>query len=163
MDSDSYAKALGKLIANLQGLEYMLRCYLYMASDGKHDPFPYGKALDAYEIGDIVPENAFSCYDSLKELVVRYNNRLANSPQFQIDPGVVELRDALAHGRIASDTLEGDYVLVKTGKGSKKGSLLVTHRQTLTAKWLEEQTKFVAAEVKKVAATPEMSSNVSFG
>ncbi len=100
MSFEEYASLIGKVVANLQALEFLLRAFLYAKGDPPHSAFPPGKAVDDLKVGDWAPENAMTCYDSLGDLIDRYN-KIAPAAR-RVDPTIVELRDALAHGRVSA-------------------------------------------------------------
>jgi hypothetical protein len=66
-----------------------------------------------------------------------------------VDPGVVELRDAIAHGRVSAAIEDDDLLLLKFAKPSENRTT-VTFAQRLTSAWLREQIGRVAAELRKV-------------
>src|SRR5216117_3606119 len=99
MDLEEHARLVGRLVGNLDSLEFALRAYLYEKADPPHTPLPAGHTLDSLKIGDAVPINAMTDYSSLGELIDRYNRLVErSSPGLQVDRSLVSLRDALAHG-----------------------------------------------------------------
>jgi len=145
---DEYVVRLGKLVANLHSLEYLLRMFLYSRIDQPHTPFPPGESLEIYKIGNRVPLNAISSFDTLNQLIVRYNNHVDSAHKVGI--WVVDLRDALAHGRVASDTPFGPYTLVKANKPDNSKLVEITYSQVLTLEWLKIQVHGVRDEMLKV-------------
>lgn len=151
MDSQEYAALLGQVIVNLQALEYLLRAFLYANADPSHSPLPPGKTPESYVVGEEVPVNALTDYDSLSRLISRYNRAVrASHRHLLLDPSVVELRDALAHGRVSADHPGDNPVLVKFQKPSG-GRTKVAYSQKLTRGWMKAQVKLALGECKKVA------------
>jgi hypothetical protein len=54
-------------------------------------------------VGDQIAEDAFTNWDITGKLVEKYNNRIGPVDRsLCIDDSVIELRDALAHGRVSA-------------------------------------------------------------
>ena len=142
---------LGKLISNLLSLEFVLRAFLYEHSDPPHNPLPRGLSLNVLKIGDVVPENAMTDFSSLGHLINRYNDVISRRhPNLAVDRTIVELRDALAHGRVSSTDAASDPFLLKFERpGGCKTR--VTYSQQLTQEWLREQCNWVREEATKVS------------
>ena len=151
VEPDEYATLVGKVVINLQSLEFVLRGFLYECGDPPHNPLPQGADLNSYRRGDVVPLNAMTCYDSLGDLIKRYNTRVAAAhPEWVVDPTIVELRDALAHGRISANDPSADMFLLKFG-GAPGDTMRVTYAQQVTREWLKSQVRTVLVEVQKTA------------
>lgn len=139
-------------MANLLGLEFAIRAYLYAKAAHPHEGMENGKQLYQYAVGEQIPENAMTCYDSLKTLIDRYN-KLAPLER-RVDPGIVDLRDVFAHGRLAGVASSDNFSLMKTKK--EKEILAVSFSQELTEAWLIDQVRRTRAESNKVTANPEI-------
>jgi hypothetical protein len=81
---EEHAQLLGRIVANLQSLEFALRAYLYNNAVPPHEPFLAGMSLDSLRLGDVVNINAFTDYSSLESLIERYN-RLVFSRKLPTD------------------------------------------------------------------------------
>jgi hypothetical protein len=149
MDLAKYATLTGRLLVSFQCLEFALRAFLYGRGDPPHEPLPPGIDLNTVNFGDIVPENAMTRWDSLTHLIKRYN-RSINDPQFAVDLSLVELRDALAHGRIAASFSGPNLTLIKFTR-PYAGRVEVGYREELTQEWLASQIQRVLAACEKVA------------
>lgn len=73
VDLHEHARLLGRLVANLQSLEFVLRAHLYAQSSAPHVPFAAGQSLDSLNVDEVVGENALTDYSSLGQLIDRYN------------------------------------------------------------------------------------------
>jgi len=78
---DDYFLALGKVVSNLQSLELIIRLFLHNADPRRYgasppEAGPSGTGLQSLVVGGVVPENYITNYDSLGDLVTRYNNML---------------------------------------------------------------------------------------
>jgi len=147
MDLSQHATMLGKLLVSFHCLEYALRAFLY-ERDPPHEPLAPGTDLDTMIFGDVVAENAITRWDSLTHLIKRYN-RAISDVQLAVDPSLVDLRDALAHGRMAASLSERNFALVKFTR-PYAGRVEVGFRQELSEEWMENQIKRVLAECEKV-------------
>lgn len=149
MGPDEYVTLLGKIVSNLQALEFGLRAHFY-GDDSPAARLPEGTMLPDLKAGDIVAENALTNYETLGQLIKRYNTRIANSdPDLKVDPNIVDLRDAIAHGRVLSLQEDSDLMLVKFSR-PENGQVTVTFSECLTRKWLSTRVQYVHAEVLKV-------------
>jgi hypothetical protein len=111
---DAHACALGRLVGNFQSLELVIRTFLYSRRDPPHRGFRFRKSMSHLKPGDEVPGNAYTSFDTLGQLIGRFNRIAAKRfPAMAIDPSIVTVRDALAHGRVWSDI---------AGPGSRAGS-----------------------------------------
>ena len=142
---------MGKLVVNLQSLEFALRAFLHNCETGwANQGGP--SFLDNLTEGQQLEENAFTDYDQLKDLVRKYNHEVeSKNTDLKVDPGVVRIRDALAHGRIAglSPSLNEPLRLVKYDKPTK-GRVHVTDYHILTKEWFDEKIKWVYQSIKNV-------------
>jgi hypothetical protein len=148
MDLSEHATMMGRLLVSFQCLEYALRAFLYECSDPPHEPLARGTDLNSMTFGDVVGENAITRWDSLTHLIKRYNRAISDG-QLAIDPSLVDLRDALAHGRMAASLSEGNFALLKFTR-PYAGRVEVGFREELSREWMENQIKRVLAECEKV-------------
>jgi hypothetical protein len=122
---------------------------LYEQRDPPHEPLAPGTDLNTMTFGEVVPENAITRWDSLTHLIKRYNRAISDW-QLAVDPSLVDLRDALAHGRMAASLSERSFALIKFTR-PYAGRVEVGFRQELSKEWIENQIKRVLAECEKVA------------
>ena len=125
MDFDTRTKLLGEVLGNFQSLEFLLRLFL-----GKEEFFRL--PLRRVKPGDTLPECAFTDWDSLGQLIARVNSQFLKLglPQ-RIDPSLVKVRDALAHGRVFMPADEDVVLLFKFGR-PRKGRVTVETKYVLT-------------------------------
>ena len=93
---EAHALSLGKLTGNLQSLEMGARMVIV-----KLDQRAAGQVqtqLPQVKTGDMVELNAFTNGDNLAQTLEKYNKRAPLDCRIDIGP-IVNLRDALAHGR----------------------------------------------------------------
>jgi hypothetical protein len=144
---DHLAFAIGKIIWNLHSLEYALRLFLW-ESVGPKDPAFHP---DQLSVNDKVAVNPITNYDSLGDLIMKVNKYLETLGKSErIDRSVVDLRDAIAHGRVVSFHPTGPFRMLKFSK-PKSGYVSVTTVVELTPDWLADQVKRTYSEVAKVA------------
>ena len=158
MNPNDYIEAVGKIIVNLQSLEFLLRAFLYNNQNQPHNPIQPGGDFYNFQIGDVVPENAFTSYDSLGQLIARYNNHIKQTnSDLQVDGTIVELRDAFAHGRISDPDTDDIFSLVKFSR-PQQGQITVTYLARMTREWLTRENLRVITELEKV----RKAANASF-
>ena len=143
---DELPTAIGKILINLWALEFSLRLFLYESVG------PQNATLNLHQlaVGDWVPENPITNYDTLGDLVCKVNERLeVLGVHERVDHSLVDLRDALAHGRTSALQPDGPFKLLKFSS-AKQGKVQVTTAIDFTPQWLTEQIKRTLAEVQKV-------------
>jgi hypothetical protein len=109
-------------------------------------------SIDWYDVrpGDELPADALTSFESLGQLIDRYNGMVSgHAPDHAVDRSVVELRDSLAHGRVSGALGSERPVLLKFDKPAG-GRVRVTVSQPLTEEWLLEQRVRVQDEAEKV-------------
>lgn len=138
MNHQEHAIRLGKLVGNLQSLEFGLRGVLAQGESSKASDA--GSGLDAlnFAVGSDVPETNITSYASLPRLVKLFNARANINGWDEVNVAVVELRDALAHGRTSSASPEFPLKLVKFDK-PQNGRVRVTYSEIMDEAWFDRQ------------------------
>jgi hypothetical protein len=149
--SDNIAtKKIGSIVSNLLSLEFALRLFLDETqghSSGANDKH---LNLTGLTVGEWVPENYFTNYDTLKQLIRKTNGELnKRGLSERIDESLVELRDAIAHGRVLSLSPEGPPHIVKFSRPIE-GKTQVEISVEMTSEWLSQQIKRTYDEILKV-------------
>jgi len=147
MNLEEYTCALGKIVVNLHSLEFALRTFLWNYESPQNPP-NWNTQISQLQVGQTVPLNAFTNYDELRKLINKFNSLVDAS--LCVDPKVVTLRDALAHGRVWAQAPHPPMQLVKFSKPSN-GSVTVTHAECVDDQWLQSQASRVSGEIEKVA------------
>lgn len=157
-----YALALGKLFGNLGSLDVALRAALYATHPSPPGPVRNAQPFTSLNVGDQVEENWITKHCYLSELVSAYNTLQAElgRPQQTIDPGIVDLRNALAHGFVKAPAAGGILTLMKFGRGATPRSLQVTEKVNMTPEWMSEQMVRVRDALLKTRSSP-MSDTAS--
>ncbi len=113
---EQFFRDLGDLKAKFLSLEYWLRTFLF-----RHEGHPFMRDLDTLKVGDPVDPNPFTNGDALDKLVTKYNDIIRKkNPALVIDPVIIKIRDALAHGRIYRKNLESHPRLLKFSRWPDK-------------------------------------------
>lgn len=147
---------LGKIIGNLQSLETMLRMFLDRVFTSTSPRLPAGKTYFGLQPGEQVPENAFTNFDTLGQLVAKFNAVVAQRDQgLTIDESVVALRDLLAHGRIAADSPDEARLTILKFAKPERGTVRVTECAMMTDQWCDERNDLVHAQIEKIARALE--------
>lgn len=149
MTLDEYTLALGKVIVNLHSLEFALRNFLWN-EESPQRPANWPATIGELVVGQVVAENAFTNYDSLGRLINKFNAIVStNHPQLCVDPSIIGIRDALAHGRLSAAAPNPPLLLVKFSKPAN-GSVTVTSAELMDEAWLTSETTSVRNELDKV-------------
>jgi hypothetical protein len=137
MTPDAHAKSLGKLVTNFHSLETWVRIALWRASPNK-DPFT---RLDFEEmpVGTLLPANELVDYSDLGTLLRKFNAQMRAQDKEEIDLSLVELRDAIAHGRVMATDGGFPLRLFKFSRPDKNGDVSVTFNACLTPTWFERR------------------------
>lgn len=142
MTLEEHTLNLGKLIVNLHSLEFSLRVFL---CEAHKEPF-----LTPNIGHKSVTETHLTNYDSLGQLIKKYNDMVTTAnAQFLVDKAVVELRDAIVHGRVMSQTQNPPLRIFKFNKPNG-GLVDVAYDQTMDQPWYDSSRRFVYEQIKKV-------------
>ncbi len=140
MNPDKHIELLGKLVANMQTMETLLRFSLLVAVTPKNTAPEYHK----FERGDVVGEDVFTDFRTLGELIGAYN-RSPQSAGLELDGTLQDVRDAIAHGRVFSTNESDPQLLLKFDK-PKRGKVAVAFSALMTYEWFDQQiTRFLGA------------------
>jgi len=139
---DDHAKRLGQLLGNLQSLEFALRAFLQALPSARPLGIPHGTDIYAFPVGSEVPESEITSYDSLGKLIEKFNAEMSIRGLSGIDPGLVEIRDALAHGRVSSASEHDNLRLLKFDR-PVNGRVRVVFNEIMTEAWFAGQKKRV--------------------
>ncbi len=143
MDLDEYARKLGALIANLHSFEFVLRAYL--AKRPGAQPIGVAHGVDIFEqpVGTVFDESDLTSYDSLGQFLRKFNADMRQQGAAQVDEDLINLRDALAHGRVSASAQGDTLRLIKFDQRDAQGRVRLKFTALLTADWFSAQTKRV--------------------
>lgn len=157
-DAGVLAGKLGTLWVSLLALEFSLRKFLFddelthtdYSSVG--EAFPQFASLDSVMTDERLPLNAFTNYDTLGLLIDKYNSRVQHAaPELCVDAKLVDIRNAIAHGRMFTLSLDGPVRIVKFSKPESGDThVRATFNVALTAHWLDLQVRRVLQATWKV-------------
>lgn len=147
MDPDQYALSLGKIICNLQALELLLRAVLASRFPGE------GAGLDeSLPVGTVIAATPLTDYDQLRRLSRKFNDLMVEEGKPGIDyQRLVDVRDALAHGRVFTKVESNDFTLMKFGR-PKDGSVTVTFNEVLSQEWFRATHMSLTTAIQRVKA-----------
>lgn len=150
MDADEYNLKLGTLVGNILCLEFVLRAFLINSEIASGRTFPQSVNLNKLKEGDIVPENAFTNNDSLRELINKYNMhpRISTS-NLTLDKTLSDIRNAIGHGRISGDTPGVSSLHLLNFNHPKNKQVKVKFSAPLSREWFDRQiSRFYDATLK---------------
>jgi hypothetical protein len=147
-----YAFNLGSLVSNFQGLELLLRAFLLDQVGAAPIGLPHGQDFYSAPVGSTVPVCPLTNYDSLGKLIEKFNEIADAQGKAKLDPTLVDIRDALAHGRIAALSEGKPMRLVKYSRPlePKKTTVRVTFYAELNDKWFSDQRGRVISAIETV-------------
>ena len=158
MDRATFNELVGGIVGNLLSLEFLMR-FLLVQTESPIEPMP---VFDELKAGDHVAEGTFTNYESLGDVIARTNAYLeAHGIGERVDPSIVGIRDALAHGRKVFADKNGPATLVKFGR-PRHGTVLVQAVFTLTEDELRLLTERIYGEIKKVIAAGQALNPAAF-
>lgn len=153
---DNLDQSLGSLIQQLLALEFGLR--LCLAKNENRGISPVTLPIKV-QPGDSVPLSALTDYSTLGILINRYNSWARDNGKREVSTKFVELRDAIAHGRLCkiddgiTPPADVPWTLLKFGKPAPNGqTVTLTFRQTITSEWVNEQLSAVRLASGMLAA-----------
>ena len=128
--------------------------------------FLRGHDIYANPEGAKVPLNALTDFRSLTQLLTAYNHYVhrVDRDEFNIDPAVVPIRDALAHGRVSAPGATDTFQLIKYDRPTKENPshVRVAYRVTVTKEWIDSQVRHVQSQMLRVCdaheALPEIDA-----
>jgi hypothetical protein len=146
MKLSEHCMQLGKLASSLQGLEFALRAFLLKHNEA-HEPKVNPATITA---GNQVALNSFTNWDTLGQLIDKFNDvAKASCPACCVDRTVVDVRDMIAHGRVAGRGPEPPWQLIKFGKPSGQ-KVPVEQVVTVDEQWLLSNVQMVTSQLKNV-------------
>jgi hypothetical protein len=156
---------LGKLVANFQSLEFILRVFLQLLPNALPSSVPHGMDIYKLPVGTELSVDEITSYDTLGVLINRFNNEMKLRGQSIIDQQLVALRDAIAHGRVSGAGLlndDSELKLIKFSKPDKQtGKVRIDFNQLMTKDWLNEQVMRVNHAIRSVYdALPDTSKSI---
>ena len=154
MNIDKHKMQLGALLSNFQSLEFMLRGFLQAQPTARPFDTEYENDIYGFPVGTELQENEFTNYDSLSVLITKFNNEMNKRGLPLIDPDLVEIRDALAHGRVSSATPNDHLRLIKFDR-PVNGKVRVVFNEKMTDSWFSLQIKRVFEAIKFVNSNME--------
>ncbi len=139
---------LGKLVGNLQSLEALLRVYLLKVASRAKGGSQTGPSYWGLAVGDNIAEDEFSNYDSLGDLIKRFNAEVTKRDlSLLVDASVVDIRDILAHGRVGGDAPDTSTLrIVKFGKPSQGRVAVIMDEQ-----WFGTNITLVREQIERVS------------
>ena len=149
MDLNEHATSVGKLLGNLQSLEFLLRVFLAKSTEARGDGKDARTDLFSMPIGAVLPADQLTNYDSLDTLIAKFNARAEQDGFAILDKRIVALRDALAHGRVAAKVEGGNMHIVKFDRPSNE-TVRVTYHEVMTKDWFDRERKVLFEAVVRV-------------
>lgn len=148
--NDYYAR-LGKLVSNLQSLEFILRAYLQQLPNSRPFGIPEGEDIYQYPVGSELPLNEITNWDTLGQLIDKHNQWAVNQGEEKIDKSIVVIRDALAHGRVSASSPDDSLRLLKFSR-KFNSKVRVEFNEVLSLEYFNQQINCVSKAIMMVNA-----------
>jgi hypothetical protein len=141
LKTEEHTQWVGAIVTNLQALETVLRYFLATLRN---------EVVEFPKPGDQTAKFSYlTWHTSLGKLIRTFNEALAEAEKkFEVDIGVVHIRDAIAHGRLVT-TEELPFRLWKFG-ANRNGRVGIEFSEELTADWLKSTSDVIVREKQKV-------------
>lgn len=147
---ERHALNLGKLLGMLQSIEMGSRMAIVKldkrAADQVQSQLPQLKA------GDMVEINALTNKDDLRQTLEKYNKRASLDRRIEIEP-IVNLRDALAHGRAFGFGSVKPLRLLKFSRKTKGEKILIELALDMTDEWFGKSIKTLEQALEQIRKT----------
>lgn len=143
MKVDEHSRSIGALICNLQSIEFQIRTVLAWDNYPKASGMPTGHKLADLTVGDEYATGTFTNYDSLGQLLSAFNTIAERRALKRLPDSLLELRNALAHGRFLADPGDSYFRLIKFSP-VKNGRVKVTYNEVLDPDWYSRQRRMLS-------------------
>lgn len=156
---EDHTQGIGKIVTNFQVLETWLRLYLSMRT-GKEDPTA-GLDFASLPVHSKAPINRLTDYATLRRLVRDFNKHMQTQNKTGIDEKLVDIRDALAHGRVFATDRGFPFRLIKFSSDKGATEVELTHNICMTPVWFNRkigETKAAISIVMRETKALETSS-----
>jgi hypothetical protein len=130
MDQKKHTELLGLCWAKFNTLETVLRIYLLRYNKQSESGFELQE-------GDTCPETYLTNYMTFKELLSKYNKAVDNNLKILHGDKIVRFRDAMAHGRTVTQTVQQPLTVYKFSKPKNK-SVKLEIKQVLSESYLKD-------------------------
>jgi hypothetical protein len=148
-----YEILMGQIVVNLQAMEFLLRQYLR-----SQEPISSVGVLipdaEQWHVGTSLPICSFTDYDTLGRVISKYNRHMATSGGIKIDESLVDLREAMAHGRVFSTKPLSDenHPYLVQFSPPKEDAVKVLFHAPLSPEWLEKQNARILEAINNVVS-----------
>lgn len=139
-----HTRCVGQLVVDLQNLELSLRIHLLAVQQLSWPDYD-----ESLVLGAELPCTAFTDFRQLRELLRDYNGLPGQTEVVQDAQSLVDLRDALAHGRVAAPRGEKAMRLLKFDR-PVNGIVRVTYCAVMNATWFKTQLKMIQDALRTV-------------
>ena len=142
-----HALNLGKMVGNLLTIEMGARMAVVKLDERVASQVQ--SQLPQVKAGDLVEFNAFTNTDDLRKTLEKYNKRAPQNCKIDI-ASIVNLRDALAHGRAFGFESMKSLRLLKFSRKVTEGKVVVELAQDMTDEWFKQNIEMLLSAIEKV-------------
>lgn len=105
--------------------------------------------LPGVKVGESIEVNSFTNSDDLMQTLEKFNKRVPVNCRLDIKP-IVNLRDAMAHGRMFGYDSMRNLRLLKFSRKAKDGKVSVELVQDMTNEWFNQSIQLLDSALEKV-------------
>ena len=131
-----------------------MRAFLQALPSARPLGIPNGTDIYKFPVGTELPESELTSYDSFGKLIKKFNDEMSSRNLSGIAPELVEIRDALAHGRVSAASVDDNCRLLKFDR-PVNGKVRVVFNERMTEVWFATQKKRVYEAFQFVAKNIE--------
>lgn len=148
-----YAYLLGTIVGNLASLELVVRVTLHDLEAGTRPAVHNGFDLEQLKVGTALPLTALTSWDSLGQLIGRYNELCTGAELGErLNLEVKHIRDTLLHGRILSSCPPNELIVVRMSKPRDGKPPIVEAIERLSISRLKELAQLVREQLQKASS-----------
>ena len=144
---ESHATNLGRIVGNLLSIEMGARMAIVKLDERAAKKVE--AQLPQVKTGDSVEINAFTNSDDLRQTLEKFNKHAPLHCRLDINP-IINLRDALAHGRVFGYGPIKHLRLLKFSRKANNGKVSVELVQDMTDAWFTQSIQFLDSAFEKV-------------
>jgi hypothetical protein len=142
-----HALKLGKLVGNLQTIEMAARMAIVKLDE--YSASQVATQLPQVKEGGRVEWNAFTNSNDLRQTLEKYNKHAPTECKVDVTP-IVNLRDALVHGRTFGFGDLKHLRLLKFNRKQDKGKVVVDMAQDMDDEWFDVNIEMLGKALNKL-------------
>jgi len=149
MNAAEHCTNLGQLVHNFQALETWLRFVLLKLEPSQHPAVQLD--FEGMALGTDLSQNEVTDFADLRTLCKRFNRHMSVKKAPELNVAIVDIRDALAHGRIIGTKTGYPLRLIKFSKPAS-GRVKLVVNEVMDHNWFALQLLRTHRAIERVRA-----------